>query len=189
MPIGALRRARRPAVRGIPWTFLSSAAVRRPRDRVRFCPRNRPTESPRSDVPRTGIALGNANFRLRLVSPAPQQASRSQCHQNQVRTTEPCGPPCAVGTGARIEELLLPRLPQATWQATWLQATWLQATWLLCVETSGFQAWEPDDHADFQSIGECADCSLAHRFARGSARRLRDDYRRKIGDQARSDRH
>src|ERR1051326_1866549 len=166
MPIGALPRARRPAVRGIRRTFLSSAAVRRPRDRVRFCPRNRPTESPRSDLPRADVASGNADFPPRVVSPAPQHASRSQCHQNQARTTELRGPPCAVGTGARIEELLLPRLPQATW----LQATWLQATWLLCVETSGFQAWEPDDHADFQSIGECAGCSLAHRFARGSAR-------------------
>src|ERR1700719_1883783 len=42
--------------------------------------------------------LGNANFLLRVVSPAPQQVSRSQCHHSQVRTTKLCGPPCAMGT-------------------------------------------------------------------------------------------
>ena len=61
-----------------------------------------------SDVP--DINLGNANFLLRVVSPAPQQVSRSQCHHSQVRTTELCGPPCAMGTGTRIEEFLFPSL-------------------------------------------------------------------------------
>src|ERR1700730_16651729 len=58
----------------------------------------------------SGHRLGNANFLLRVVPPAPQQVSRSQCHHSQVRTTELCGPPCAMGTGTRIEEFLFPSL-------------------------------------------------------------------------------
>src|SRR5690349_3204942 len=60
------------------------------------------------EVPRAGIALGNASFLLRVVSPAPQQVSRSQCRHSQVRTAGLCGPPCAMGTGTRIEEFLFP---------------------------------------------------------------------------------